>query len=451
MSRAAAPRPVARIAPMLVLAYLGFVSLGLPDGLLGVAWPSMRADFGVPVGAVGFVLTLGTTGYLVSSVSAGFLLGRVGVGWLLAGSTALVGLALAGYGLAPVLGVVVGCALLLGLGSGAIDSGLNAYAAAHFGARHMNWLHAFFGLGATLGPLVMTGVLTAGLAWRWGYGLVAVAQAALSVAFVLTVRAWKEGSPAPAPGSPATASGSPPPASGSPATAPAERVAAAVRQRRTWAMPVVWLGVLLFGFYTGIEVGTGLWAYSLLTEARGVAGGVAGVCVSAYWGSLFVGRVLYGVVAERVRSGPVVLACMVVMTAGAGLLALPAPGWVAVTGLILIGGFAAPVFPLMTLTTADRVGDAHADRAIGMQMGAAGLGAAVIPAGVGVVLGRFGPDALGAVLALLAAIMVAVYLAIPDHRHPPPKPASCSRRPTASSKPRPSATRSPGGWDSSCG
>lgn len=393
----------------LLLAYLGFVSLGLPDGLLGVAWPSMRADFGVAVGAVGFVLTLGTTGYLISSVSAGYLLARVGVGWLLAASTALVGLALAGYGLAPVLGVVVGCALLLGLGSGAIDSGLNAYAAANFGARHMNWLHAFFGLGATLGPLVMTGVLAAGLAWRWGYGLVAVAQAVLSAAFVLTVRTWRAGRPAANAAAAERHLAAGPPPAGPP---PAGLTAGAVRQPRTWAMPVVWLGVLVFGVYTGIEVGAGLWAYSLLTEDRGLSGEVAGGCVSAYWGSLFAGRVLYGLVADRLRSGPVVFACMVVMAAGAALLAAPAPAWAAVTGLILIGGFAAPVFPLLTLTTADRVGQAHADRAIGMQMGAAGLGGALLPAGIGVVLGRFGPGALGTALVVLAAIMLAVYVAL---------------------------------------
>jgi fucose permease len=384
-------RPAARIAPPLVLAYLGFASLGFPDGLLGVGWPSMREDFDVPVGAVGFVLTLGTAGYLISSVSAGFILGRLGVGWLLAASTASVGAALAGYGSAPALGVAAGCALLLGLGSGAIDSGLNAYAAANFGARHMNWMHACFGVGATLGPLVMTGVLTAGLAWRWGYGLVAVVQALLAVAFALTVKVWRNGPPAPA--------------------APTgER---AVPSRPTWSLRAAWVGVLIFALYTAIEIGAGLWAYTLLTEARGVADGVAGACVSAYWASLLVGRVLYGLVAERLRSRPVVLLCLVVVGVGAGLLALPAPGWVAAVGLILMGGFAAPIFPLLTLTTAERVGAEHADRAIGMQMGAAGLGGAVIPAGIGVLLGWFGAGVLGLALALLAAATIAVYLATP--------------------------------------
>jgi fucose permease len=181
-------------------------------------------------------------------------------------------------------------------------------------------------------------------------------------------------------------------------------------------VPAAWLGVLIFAIYTAIEIGAGLWAYTLLTEARGMADGVAGVCVSAYWASLLVGRVLYGLVAERLSSRPVVLLCLVVLGAGAGLLAVPGAGWVAAVGLILMGGFAAPIFPLLTLTTAERVGAEHADRAIGMQMGGAGLGGAVIPAGIGVLLGWFGAGVLGIALALLAAVTVAVYLATP-HPH----------------------------------
>ena len=383
-----------------MLAYLGFASLGLPDGLLGVAWPSMRADFGVPVGAVGFVLTLATTGYLISSVGAGFILGRLGVGWLLVASTAAVGVALAGFGAAPVFWVAVVSALLLGLGSGAIDSGLNAHAAAYFSARHMNWMHACFGVGATLGPLAITGVLAAGLAWRWGYGLVAAAQALIAVVFVLTVGVWRDtrSTPVASTGEPAVSAKDP-----------------AVPRRRTWSMPAAWMGVLIFALYTAVEIGAGLWAYTLLTEARGMADGLAGLCVSAYWASLLVGRVLYGLVAERLRSRPVVLVCLVVVGVGAGLLAVPGSGWVAAAGLILMGGFAAPVFPLLTLTTAERVGAEHADQAIGMQMGAAGLGGAVIPAGVGVVLGWFGAGVLGIALVLLTAATIAACLATP-HR-----------------------------------
>ncbi|PWU44931.1 MFS transporter, partial [Micromonospora globispora] len=277
-------------ASLLLLAYLAFVSLGLPDGLIGVGWPSIRADLGVPTEAVGVVLTAGTIGYLTSSVLAGFTLARLGVGWLLAGSTLLASLALTGYALTPALALMTGCALLLGLGSGAIDSGLNAYAAGAFGPRHMNWMHAFFGLGVAIGPLIMTGALSAGLAWRWGYGIVATAQLALATAFALTVRAWRDRRAAglavpPDPVAPAMVPGGPA------ETSTPDRNARTARIAETLRLPAVWLGAAAFAVYVAIEVATGLWAFLLLTEGRGLARATAGLCVSGYWGSLFVGRV----------------------------------------------------------------------------------------------------------------------------------------------------------------
>ncbi|MEU4470393.1 MFS transporter [Micromonospora sp. NPDC023888] len=376
-------------ASLLLLAYLAFVSLGLPDSLLGVGWPSIRGDFDVPTEAVGLVLTAGTVGYLTSSVLAGFTLARVGVGALLAGSTLLASLALTGYALSPVLAVLVGCALLVGLGSGAVDSGLNAYAAGAFGPRHMNWLHAFFGLGVAIGPLIMTGVLSAGLSWRWGYGIVAATQLALATAFALTVRAWRRGSPA---------------TTGA-ATSPVVRVPI----RATLRLPAVWSGTLAFALYVAIEVSAGLWAFLLLTEGRGVSATVAGGCVSAYWGSLFVGRVVQGVVAERLGAGLVLRVSLVGMAVGAALIAVPGPAALAVLGLVVVGFAAAPVFPLLTLTTADRVGAAHADRAIGLQVGASGIGAALVPAGLGVLIGNTSVQVLGSALVVLALALIALY------------------------------------------
>jgi len=378
--------------PLLLLAYLGFISLGLPDGLLGVGWPHMRAEFGAPVGAVGFILVVATAGYLLASVSAGFVLSRAGVGWLLAGSTGLTGTALAGFAAAPALPAVVAAALLLGLGAGAIDSGLNAYAARHFGARHMNWLHASFGFGATLGPLVMTGALAAGLTWRAGYGVVALGQVGLAVGFLATVRAWRDGVRA------------------RPAPVPAVPAPVAPRVLRTLGLPAVWRGAAAFGVYAGVELGAGLWAYTLLTGARGVGEQLAGLAVAGYWGSLFAGRLLFGAVADRAGTHRVITGSVAGLVAGAALVAVPAPGALAVAGLVLVGLAAAPVFPLLTLTTAERVGDGHADRAIGVQIGAAALGGTVLPAGIGALIGRLGPEVLGPCLLLLALTLAGIYL-----------------------------------------
>jgi fucose permease len=389
---------------LLALAYLGFISLGLPDALLGVGWSSMRAEFGVPVGAVGLLLAVAVTGYLLSSVATGFALAHLGVGWLLAASTGLVAGGLTGYALAPVYAVVVACALLLGLGSGAIDAGLNVYAAENFGARHMNWLHASFGFGAALGPLVMTSVLAAGLAWRWGYGITALAQAILAIAFAVTARKWAGA---------ALQGGAGAAVQGDAGAAVPDRGGAAAGRsgRAALTVPAVWFGAVTFAAYTAIEISAGLWAFTLLTEGRGLSPGVAGTCVSVYWGSLFAGRLLYGVVAERLRPGTVLLWCMAGMATGAVVIAIPAAGWVAVVGLMLIGGFAAPVFPLLTLTTADRVGAEHAGPAVGVQIGAAALGGVACPAAIGLLLDRYGSGVLAPSLVVLAAALVVAYLA----------------------------------------
>lgn len=391
------PAPVVRTS-VLVLAYFAFISLGLPDGLLGVGWPSMATEFRVGTDAVGLLLFAGTAGYLVSSVAAGFSIARLGVGLLLAGSTALASLALAGYAISPTFAFLVPCALIAGFGGGAIDAGLNAYAAGAFGPKHMNWLHAFFGLGVAIGPLIMTGVLSGGLSWHWGYGIVASGQALLALAFAVTARSWAQHGahrPEPVPG-------------GDPA---ADDRPAPTRIAVTLAIPAVWLSAAAFAVYVALEISAGLWAFLFLTDGRGVSAAVAGLCVSAYWASLFVGRVVQGFVVEHVGTTRILVGSLLGLLTGSVLVAVPGPGWLAVAGLMVIGFAAAPVFPLLTLTTKDRVGAAHADRTIGVQIGASGLGGALIPAGVGVLIDRVGEQVLGPSLVVLSLLLLGLYAA----------------------------------------
>jgi len=410
-----ATAPIVRTS-MLLLAYFAFISLGLPDGLLGVGWPSIATEFRVGTDAVGLLLFAGTAGYLVSSVAAGFSIARLGVGRLLAGSTALASLALAGYAVSPAFAFLVPCALIAGFGGGAIDAGLNAYAAGAFGPKHMNWLHAFFGLGVAIGPLIMTGVLSGGLSWHWGYGIVASGQALLAVAFAVTARSWaRHGAQQPeatsgagarpiaeSGGHPATEPGARRPAGGAPGKT---RIAV------TLAIPAVWLSAAAFAVYVALEISAGLWAFLFLTDGRGISAAVAGVCVSAYWASLFVGRVVQGFVVEHIGTTRILVGSLLGLLTGSALVAVPGPGWLAVAGLMIIGFAAAPVFPLLTLTTKDRVGAAHADRAIGLQIGASGLGGALIPAGVGVLIDRVGEQALGPSLVVLSLLLIALYAA----------------------------------------
>src|SRR5262245_11177425 len=215
---------------LLALAYTGFVSLGLPDGLLGVAWPSIRAQFGLELDALGPLLVATTAGYVLASFASGRVLAHMNVGALLAASCAATAAALTGYALAPAWAVLVGFGLLAGLGAGAIDAGLNTYVATNHGARTLNWLHACYGIGATSGPALMTAVLTAERPWQQGYAIVAGFQIALAIAFAATRSLWPR-----APG------------------AHVEHGAGSASARAALRLPAAWLGMAAFFVYVGLE------------------------------------------------------------------------------------------------------------------------------------------------------------------------------------------------------
>jgi fucose permease len=370
-----------------LLAYVAFVSLGLPDGLLGVSWPSISGDFGVPLEALGLLVAVTTAGYLTSSSLSGVVLGLMPIGTVLALSTAAAATALLGFAASPAFPVMVGLGFLAGLGGGAVDAGLNAYGARHFSARTLNWLHAFFGLGTTLGPLIVTAVLDAGLVWRWSYAIVGSAQVLLAATFLMTRRHWLATSPQPAAADEGPAQGS----------------FAALRR------PVVWLGMLVFFFYTGVEFAAAQWSYTLLTIGRGVPEATAGIFVTLYWGSLMAGRVLFGFVADSVPLARTLRLCLIASVVGAGLFWLEPTRTLALVGLMLIGFSFAPVFASLISLTPGRVGLEHANAAIGFQIAAAGLGGATLTGLVGVLAGTFGLEVIGAAILVGTLVLLALY------------------------------------------
>jgi fucose permease len=369
------------------LAYLGFVSIGLPDGLLGVAWPSMRASFGLPLDALGALLVMFTTGYLLSSFSSGHLLAHINVGSLLALSCLGTAASLLGYALAPQWSMMVVLGLLAGLGAGAIDAGLNTYAATHFSPRAVNWLHACYGVGATIGPLIMTSVLMADHPWQKGYGIVGIWQLLLAASFGLTHQRW--------------------PAASASQRAPASTPVRAASSSRTLRLPVVWLSMAVFAIYTGLEAAAGVWPYSLFTEWRAIPASTAGVWVSVYWGGLTAGRLLSGLVVGFVPVRPLLRFCIVGIAIGATLVWLHRADLLSFLGLALMGLSSAPVFPTLIATTPARLGDAHTANGVGFQIAAAVLGQSLVPAILGVLartlsLEIVGPSLLGAAILLLA-------------------------------------------------
>jgi fucose permease len=371
---------------LLAIALVAFVSLGLPDGVLGVAWPSIRRSFGLPQTQLGALLASAMVGYLASSFSSGAVVARLGVGRVLLWSSALMVVNSLAYALAPTWVVMVAASVLAGLGAGAIDAGINAFAATRFSPRLVSWLHASYGVGAMLGPLLMTGVLTSGLAWRWGYAIIGLVLAAMAASFLLTIRLWDLARP-------------------EPGSRDAVRGPAA-RLLDTLARPRVWLNIALFFVYTGLEVSTGQWSYSLFTEARGVAPGVAGIWVAVYWAGLTAGRIVSGAIASRVP-GDALLRLGTIGSVFAALLIWWEPGMSSsFLGLAVLGFALAPIFPTLIALTPTRLGPSHATSAIGFQVAAAYLGTAAIPGLTGVLAGHWGLAVIGPCLFGTAALLL---------------------------------------------
>jgi fucose permease len=363
-----------RRTPILLpsLASLAFVSLGLPDGLLGTAWPSMRASFGLSLDAQGALLLAGTVGYVGASFGASHLLARLTLGRLLAASAFATALALLGYAASPLWWALVALAFVLGAGGGAIDAGLNTWASTLHGPRMLNWLHACWGAGAAMGPAIVVLVLEAGRSWRLAYALVGAAQLALAVGLLLTSHSW------------------------TPSTAPtAAGLVKDAAMRQTLRLSSARLGALVYFVHVGVEVGFGVWAFTLLTEGRGIAPAVAGFWLSVYWGGLTVGRLLASFAAARISPAALVRGCLVAISVGAALVWADGTDIVAFAGLALAGLACGPVFPTLMATTPGRVGVPHVAHTVGLQVAAGALGAALLPALMGVVAQRLGLETLG--------------------------------------------------------
>jgi fucose permease len=351
----------------------------------------MRATIHEPVDALGIVLFAGVLTSVLSSALTGRLLSRIAAGPVLAFGTATVGAALAMEAAAPALWVIVLGSAVFSLGFGALSTALNVYAADHFGARDINWMHASYGLGATFGPLLVTALLRGGIGWRGTMGSMACVIALVAAILAITSRRWNDG-PRRAVADRSEEISTP---AGSRDAAP-----------RRWSALIA--GVTFTTVETGLESAAGIWGYVFLTSGRGLSAVVAGVAVSAYWAMMFVGRGLLGMLAARLGAARVLAGAVASVPLGALLMTLPGPAFVAVIGIMFLGLATAPIFPLLTLTTSDRVG-ASATTAVGLQVAASAVGAAALPSGIGLVIGAVSAWTLAPALLVLSLGMCGVY------------------------------------------
>jgi fucose permease len=370
---------------LFLLALLAFVSLGLPDAVLGVAWPTLRREMGRPLDALGLVLGAMVAGYLLSSATSGASSRRLGVGGLLVGSGLLVVIGNGAIAVSPSFALVLVGSFVSGLGGGAIDASINAHAAHHFVPGRVVWLHACWGIGAALGSATMAFFVTRATGWRGGYAAVASAVGLLAFGFWATRRQWH----------------------GSHDAVPAPSLL-----RESLARLAVRAHVALFFLYTGLESAVGQWAYTLLTEGRGFTAEIAGLATAGYWGSLTVGRLVFGVVAHHVAPPRIVLGAMAVAPLGTLVLASGMGGAWPLAALAALGFAAGPVFPLLISLTPVRVGGEHAANAVGFQVAAASVGAAVVPALAGVLGRHLGLDWIPATLVAVSCAILALELGI---------------------------------------
>jgi fucose permease len=294
--------------------------------------------------------------------------------------------AMFGNALALSFEMILVCVVIWGLGSGAIDAGLNHYAASHFSARHVNWLHACYSLGATLGPFLMTAAIAGANSWRLGYAIVGSIVLTLALLFAITVRRWNDDGPA-----------------------PDEQTATPLTMSAVLARPLVWMQIAVFFCYTGLEFMIGAWTPTLLVESRGVSPATAGMVAGGYFGAIGVGRIFLGGLADQIGVDRLLRLATIASLAGTLIFALSEGLAFSIVGLSLLGLGLAPIFPCLMSRTPARLGKDVAAHAIGFQVSAATIGGAALPALAGQLAERVSLEAVGMFGVLLAALIFVLH------------------------------------------
>ncbi|WP_102050610.1 MFS transporter [Pygmaiobacter massiliensis] len=344
---------------LLVLIYLAFIGLGLPDSLLGAAWPQLRIDIGAPLSGAGMVSMIVTAGTIVSSLVSARVIRRFGTGKVTAISTALTAAALLGYAFAPAYWWLCIMAIPLGLGAGAVDAALNNFVALHYKAHHMSWLHCFWGLGATAGPILLSVFLARPQGWRTGIRSIGLLQLALVAVLTFSLPLWRKVTEKKEIGSAATSE--------------------PVSNREALRLRGLPAALLTFFCYCGAELGCGLWASSFLVASRGVAPAQAAGWVSLYYAGITAGRFFSGFAMHRLTCPAMIRLGGLTSLAGCVMLVLPLPTVFSAVALVLIGLGCAPVYPCMIHETPARFGEANSQTAMGLQMATAYCGSTLMP------------------------------------------------------------------------
>lgn len=372
----------------LLLIYLSFISLGLPDSILGAGWPVMRLDLGAGLEMAGVQSFIVAAGTVVSSLFSERLIRRFGTGRVTAVSVGLTaGALLATSFVHSIVGMFL-LAVPLGLGAGAVDSALNNYVALHYQPRHMNWLHSFWGVGAFTGPLIMGAFLQQNGNWRGAFATIGGIQVVVTLLLFLSLPMWRSREAQPTAG-----------------TGPKAAAALPMPAGQTLRIPGVLPSMCTYFVYCAAEFSTGLWGASFLVEQRGFTEAAAASIIALYYGGITAGRMASGFLSGRFSSTHLIRLGVWLTLAGATLLALPF-GWAGTVGLLLIGLGFAPIYPGLMHETPHRFGTDVSQRVIGWQMASAYCGSTLTPPLLGLLGRHLGMGVFPAFLLAFAVLLL---------------------------------------------
>ncbi len=371
---------------LLVIIYLAFISLGLPDSLLGSAWPVMHMEFSVPISYAGAVSMMIAAGTIISSLLSDRLTRKLGTGRVTAISVGMTAAALFGFSISGTYWMTLLWAIPYGLGAGSVDAALNNYVALHYASRHMSWLHCFWGVGASVGPVIMGAAITGGRGWNGGYRIISILQIILTAILVFSLPLWKGRG-----------------------EEKKENEAAPLSLRQIIGIPGAKSVMVCFFCYCALEQTTGLWASTFLVLRWNVSAEQAATLAGLFFIGITTGRAISGFATFKFNDSQMVRIGQGIMLAGIIIMLLPISKTLAMIGIVAIGVGCAPVYPSLIHSTPDHFGADKSQSIIGLQMASAYLGTCLMPPLFGVLANALSIGLMPFYLLALLALMIVTH------------------------------------------
>lgn len=374
---------------LLAVIYMAFISLGLPDALLGSAWPIMHQEFQVPVSYAGIVFAIIAVGTISSSLSCDFLTKRFGTGKMTAVSVGMTAAAMLGFSFSDAYWQLMFWAIPYGLGAGSVDACLNNYVALHYKSHHMSWLHCMWGIGASTGPYIMSFVLTKGQIWNMGYRYVGILQVILTVLLIFSLPLWNRK------------------AENGEHDGETERKVLSLTE--ILKIPGVKAVLLMFFGYCALEQTAGLWASSYLVMHKGIAEEIAAQFASLFYIGITIGRFISGFITFKLNDTQMIRLGLSIIFVGILIMLLPLGQVVALAGLMIIGLGCAPIYPCVIHSTPEHFGADKSQSIVGVQMASAYVGTLCMPPLFGLIANHISAALLPIYFLMILIIMFTMH------------------------------------------